>query len=332
MMPTMRTLETPPRAVVGADGSPAFGSFSGPLPHVDLAPLRVSMLRRIAMRKRWVYVAIANREVFVGLAIVDLGYATKTFAFVYRDGTLLSDRTALGPSTAGMVSDTIADGAHARFSREGAFAELRRQGGLIDVQAKFPGLSLQARLDARTNRPPLSAVGPIPGGVLNTTEKQALLTVTGEARVAGARIPLDDAFGGYDYTHGLLARHTRWKWAYLLGNATDGTRVGMNLVEGFLGERECGVWLDDALHPVGEGIFSFDEKRPLAPWNIRTTCGNVDLAFTPHAMHAEEENLVVVKSHFVQPIGKYRGTLRVGGRAVTLDGVLGVAEDQDVLW
>ena len=328
----MRTLAAPPHAIVGADGAPCFGSFAGPLPRVDLRPLGVGTWKTLTQRKRWIYVAIATPDVFVGLAIVDLAYAMKAFAFVYRDGTLLADRTLLGPSTTGMVGDTIADGAEARFSREGASAELRREDGRIDVSARFPGLTIQARLDARTARAPLSAVGPIPGGVLNATEKQALLTVTGEARVAGARIPLDEAFGGYDYTHGLLARHTEWRWAYLLGRATDGTRVGMNLVEGFLGERECGVWLDDELHPVGEGIFSFDAKRPLSPWTIRTTCGAVDLAFEPHALHAESENLIVVKSRFVQPIGKYKGTIRVGGRTVTLDGVLGVAEDQDVLW
>lgn len=328
----MRTLESPPRAVVAADGSPAFGSFAGPLPPVDLSPLRVGLFKRLVTRKRWVYVALANRSVFAGLAIVDLGYATKAFSFVYRDGVLLADRTALGPSTSGSVNDTIGDGAHARFAREGVFAELRRDGGSIDLTARFPGLSLIARMDAHTARPPLSAVGPIPGGVLNATEKQALLPVTGEVRVAGTRVPLDDAFGGYDYTHGLLARHTRWKWAYLLGHATDGTRVGLNLVEGFLGEKECGVWLDDALHPVGEGVFSFSPDQPLSPWKIRTTCGNVDLTFRPGALHAERENLVVVKSRFVQPIGAYSGTLRAGGRAVTLDGVLGVAEDQDVTW
>ncbi len=50
-------------------------------------------------------------------------------------------------------------------------------------------------------------------------------------------------------------------------------------------------------------------------------------------MHAEEKNFGVIRSHFVQPVGTYAGTIRLPDRApLELDGVLGVTEDQDVLW
>jgi hypothetical protein len=49
-------------------------------------------------------------------------------------------------------------------------------------------------------------------------------------------------------------------------------------------------------------------------------------------MHAEQKNFGLNHSRFVQPVGKYAGMLRVGGRELELDGVLGVTEDQDVLW
>ena len=46
-----------------------------------------------------------------------------------------------------------------------------------------------------------------------------------------------------------------------------------------------------------------------------------------------DKDFGVVKSHFVQPVGVYAGTIAVPGRApLALDGVLGVTEDQDVLW
>jgi hypothetical protein len=58
----------------------------------------------------------------------------------------------------------------------------------------------------------------------------------------------------------------------------------------------------------------------------------VDLTFAPGGMHEERRNLGVIATSFVQPAGVYRGTMRVDGRTLTLDGVVGVTEDQDVVW
>ena len=80
------------------------------------------------------------------------------------------------------------------------------------------------------------------------------------------------------------------------------------------------------------GALAFDRDNPLAEWRISTADGAVDLRFTPGGMHSETKNLGVIASRFVQPAGVYRGTMRVGGRELVLERVLGVSEDQDVLW
>ena len=118
----------------------------------------------------------------------------------------------------------------------------------------------------------------------------------------------------------------------MLGRATTGERVAMNLVEGFLGASECGVWIDDELFPIGEGRFLFDAKDAHKPWRVRSSDDALDLTFQPRAVHAEARNLYVVRSHFVQPVGTYEGTVRVGGKTYTLATALGVSEDQDVVW
>jgi hypothetical protein len=333
----MRQLTSAPSGAIDpATGTPRTGSFRGSVGRVDLSTLAGGTLRRIAREKRWMYLAMATDEIYVAVAIVRLGYVANAFAFVFdaKQNRMLVDRTALGPPLACDVGDTAGEGCIAMFKLGKSFLQIERQPGhatyAVDVSMK--DLEIHARVDASAAPPPITAIARVPGGVVNTTEKRALLAATGELRAAGERRSLDGALAAYDYTHGLLARRTQWRWAFLLGRAKTGERVAMNLVEGFVGEAECAVWIDDALHPLGEGRFDFDAKAPLSPWRVRTD-GGVDVSFAPGAMHADDTNLGIVRSRFVQPAGVYSGKICVDGRReLEIVRALGVTEDQDVLW
>ena len=193
---------------------------------------------------------------------------------------------------------------------------------------------IDARLSTEGAPPPIGVVAGLgEKDLVNATEKGALLAVTGAAAIAGRGSSLDGGLGGYDYTHGYLARHTAWRWAFLLGRAESGERVGLNLVQGFVGEPECALWVDGELYPLAEGRFTFDPRRPTEPWQVRTADESVDLRFEPGGIHQEHKNLGVITSRFIQPVGCFSGTIRVPGRApLVLSRALGVVEDQDVLW
>lgn len=337
----MRELQAPPSEVVDPHtGAPNIGSYRGPLPRVALASLvrgRLPRLRRLVREKRWMYAAISADPLLLGIAVVDLGYLANTFAFVYdrAQGRMVADRTALGPGPVAAVNDLSGAGHHARFSFAGKEVAIQR--GLASstyaVRVRMGDLRVDAELDATAAPPPISVIAPVTRGIVNTTEKRALLAVRGEASVGGKSWKLDGGFGGYDYTHGLLARHTAWKWAFAQGRTTVGEPVALNLVEGFVGEAECALWLGDALHPLAEGRFEHDAARPEAPWRVRSADGAVDLRFEPGGAHSEQKNFGVVASRFLQPMGVFSGTVRVPGRdPVELRDVLGVTEDQDILW
>ncbi len=343
-----RTLEAPPASLVDPrTGLPAFGSYRGALPPIDLSPLKRSALYHLTHRKRWLYAALCTDEIFVGLAVVDLGYILNSFAFVYARGDrrLVADCTALAPpGIGGGVSRSFCDGFSARFGGTPFAAKVRMSraagGRTVEIDAHHPGLTIRASFDAEAAHPALSAIGAIPGGVVNATEKGALLPLRGEIIADGKRRSLDGGVAGYDFTHGYLARHTQWRWAYALGKAKTGERIAFNLVEGFLGAKECGAWIlppegsGDAasLIPLGEGRFTLDSRHPLDPWRISTTCGALDLVFRPGGAHSEEKDFGIIRSRFLHPVGMYSGTLRAGGKTLELSEVLGVAEDQDVLW
>ena len=330
----MRSLEPAPASLCDAGGAPRYGAYRGPLPPIDLVPLAARRLDLAIKRKRWIYAAIVTDRLFVAVALVDVGYLSTQFAFVYdkHDGRMLADRSALAPPVRQRFAASLSAGDTEVWNPRGA-ASLRRSGDGWTLAATIGDISIEARLGLAGAPPPISVIARVPGGVVDATEKQALLPTSGSLRIAGRAMSLEGGLGGLDYTHGLLARRTAWKWAYALGQAKSGERVGLNLVEGFVGEPECAVWVDDQLFAVGEGRFTFDPKRPLDPWTVKTTCGTVDLTFSPGAMHAEHKNFGLIRSHFVQPAGVYRGSIRLPGRApLELDGVLGVTEDQDVLW
>ena len=329
-------LPAPPCAVNPADGVPCVGSFRGSIHRDDLRSLCGGLARRL-QEKRWVYAAIATEEVLCGLAVVDLGYALNGFAFAYhlQERRMLADETAMALPGMGGVRRDDDHLMRARLRLPGAWMRVDSPHGrdVTEVDLRLGAITLRARMDGIASPPPLTAVAPILGGAVNVTEKRALLALTGEAVVAGKRYELSGGVGGYDYTHGILARRTQWRWAFLLGKTADGTRLAIYLVEGFVGEPECAAWWGDDLYPLAEGRFTFSRQHPLEPWSIATADGSVNLGFTPGAMHAEEKNLGLVRSSFVQPVGTFTGTITIPGRG-TMDirDAAGVVEDQDVTW
>ena len=317
--------------------SPMQGSFAGPLPPVDYAPLRRSLPFRVAHEKAWYYAAIASPEVFIGVAVLRFGYVASTFAFLFErspaggpSGHFLTDRSMLAPPFAARYRGD--DGIALRWLGQTSRFERAAGATSFDLEVDMPGFTIAARMSAALTPTPISAVASIGDGLVQATEKRALLPVNGEASVAGKRFSLDGALGGFDRSHGYLRRRTVWRWSFAMGRAESGEAIAWNLVDGFVGEAECAVWIDDKLFPVGEARFHFDPDRALRPWRVTTACGALDLTFDPGDIHAEHQDLGLVKTRFLQPVGAYAGTIRVGGRELKIAGVLGVVEDQDATW
>ena len=81
------TLPPAPRQVVDARGQPALGRFAGLADSFEWAalapPWRRSAWWRRFHHKRWHYVALACEDVFCAVAIVDLGWTSTAFAYVF---------------------------------------------------------------------------------------------------------------------------------------------------------------------------------------------------------------------------------------------------------
>ena len=265
---------------------------------------------------------------------VDSTPATESLAAAARPVTRAAE-AALG--VVPVVGDRLAGwvpgggGASGRMARGSA-----SYGPAVD-DAESGRVHVDLRFEAGRT-PPLSVVAPVTegGGSVNVTQKLAGLPVTGSVTAVGRTWQLDRAVGGMDYTHGYLARHTAWNWAFMVGRLPDGTRLGLNLVAGFNETRpdvnENALWVDDRLIPLDRARFAWDRSDPQAAWRVTTVDGSVDLAFTPYAVHSERKDLVVVVSRFIQPIGVFSGTVRIDDVDVAVTAMPGVTEDQDIRW
>ena len=142
-------------------------------------------------------------------------------------------------------------------------------------------------------------------------------------------------FAAVDYTFGFPAYHTVWNWASMAGYATDGTSIGLNLVDPIQDNtiNENGLWVNGQLIQLGKANYTFDKSDTMKPWTIKTEDGHVDLVFTPLGKRAKEIDMGLLASVFEQPFGHFSGTVKDrSGKTYKLDKVPGVVEDHEARW
>ena len=151
------------------------------------------------------------------------------------------------------------------------------------------------------------------------TRKQGGIRARGRAMLDGhpheidARAVIDDTAAYYE-------RHTRWQWCAGVGVTADGRAAAWNLVSG-VNDPQTGsertIWIDG-------------EPSEAPPSRFAPGLGGVDeLRFTAEATRQRHENLLLIRSRYVQPFGTFSGRLP-GGLALA-EGY-GVMEAHDVLW
>jgi hypothetical protein len=317
-----------PRHVVDGAGQPAMGRFAGVAESIDWSalapPFRRSAWWRRFHHKRWHYAALACDEVFCAVAIVDLGWTSTAFAYVFerRRRKLIASYSQDG--VPGLSASLAAHGGgHSRFRFfsnriDLGGGELRLDCGDLSIQARFAGAA-----------PQLLAVGAVDGGSVHATQKSTGMALAGEVRVGERRIALDGGVASVDYSNGLLARDTDWRWA--CGHSLT---LGFNLQAGYFGANENALWLDGKIIALGAASFAFDAADPMAEWHIHTDDGLLDVHFTPEGLRRDDKNLLIAASKYVQPIGTFSGWVKPSRDAapIAVEALVGVTEDHRSRW
>lgn len=333
-------LAPPPSSLFAPDGSARFGAYEGPLGPIDFAGSRDAARRGALWRslhhKRWAYAFAKSHQHVVAAAVVHLGYAGTCFLTVLdrKARALLYDHSAITLPQLVHVGRRSEEGCDVQFRGAGARIAFTRPMGSSRylLAADTARASVRITFETEGTPAPIAAISPVEHGVINVTAKRVLMPARGVITVDDMAEQVH-GLGGMDYTNGLLARRTRWRWAFGMGTAIDGRAVAFNLVDGYNGGHECAVWLDGVLAPTESARFTFDPKRPVGTWSVGTPDGRVALSFRGDAMHAEPMELGAIRSAFIQSIGTYSGEIRVPGHPpASIADVCGVVENQDVTW
>lgn len=335
-------LKDVPSEVVAPGGDARLGTYRGSLRRVDWSDRLTGLTgvaRRLARRKKWVWGGIATNEVFVGFAVVDVGYGSNAFAFAVdlERGGMLANESFLGrPGAGAFVGDRPGDGARAEFvNRKASLRIVHPEGtGQVLVELATPSLKLESILDRTQAPPPVAVVMKLAEGDTTATQKANLLAATGTLRADGRRFDLEGGFGGFDYTQGILGRRTAWRWAFGFGRSTSGVPVGFNLSDGLSQApgAENVIWVGDELIKTDRARFVYDVNAPEGAWEITTEDGALTLRFTGRGTHREVRNLGIIRSRFLQVAGLFSGTVRTPRGEFEFEGLPGVTEDQFVVW
>ncbi|GAC1545945.1 MAG: DUF2804 domain-containing protein [Collimonas sp.] len=332
------SLPAAPANVIDADGQPRMGRYAGHTGVIDwsalTAPYARSSLWRRFHHKRWQYVALSTPQLLCGVAIVDVGWTNTAFAYVFdrQQGKQIAGFSQDGiPGLSAKVSDH--PGGPSRFHCFGNRIDYQPPAsdgdGKYQLSLQCGQFELEAEFDASQAAPLLLAVGPIVHGSVHATQKSPGMPLTGEVRVGDQRYALQGGVASFDYSNGLLARNTEWRWA-----SAHGLDIGFNLQAGYFGKQENVLWLDGQLHALGHVRFEYDIAAPLAPWHIYTDDGLLDLQFMPEGARRENKNMLIAATRYIQPIGSFSGWVKPERNAAPrpVEHLVGVTEEHFSRW
>ncbi len=331
--------------LVGSDGRPEFGMYEHPFRNIDVSFLRSygrsrpgpgsRFITRFRLKK-WQFMGACNGEIIFGLAVVDLGYLSNMFAYVYdRKRGGLEEYDIVHPLAANTGFQGSSSSGEVRFSGRNVDVTMINEPDAILLDAAVKK-DLRAELKFTRQSDSLNMVTRVGLKGFNYTTKEAGSPVTGNVRVADRVFTIrdDESFGVLDYTVGQLARHTFWNWASGGGMDVRGNRIGFNLVQGVneTGYTENVFWIQDRMIKTDTIDFTYDDRNMMSPWELASFDGKVNLLFYPEGERKKDLNAGLLLSRFHQPFGRFEGYFVDGGERHEIQYAVGFVEEHEAKW
>jgi hypothetical protein len=255
---------------------------------------KLKLLDHGQLRKKWRYVGVYGEDLMICAAVVQVGPLTQTFWAIW-------DRT----------TKTLYDATHQRN------AAVQVPDGRLLVKDGDVEINLTLEVT-----PGFEVTTPA-GKSWMWTRKQLGIRAQGTVRVGGRQVEVD-ALGMVDDSAGYHPRKTLWRWSTGVGKDSQGRDVAWNFVNGMHddpADNENAIWLNGERTAV--------QAAPIAEDLSTINIGSDRLDFHQESERGAKSNLVVIRSEYRQPFGRFTGTLPGVGE---VHDAYGVMEFHNVVW
>ena len=293
-------------------------------------------------KKRWNFWNWIGPDFVFSVTLADIDFASFC-AFTltdFRDGTHRA-----GGSYGRPGRFVLPDHVEASVGFAGAGIEYANQIDGTDLAVRFRGRAGDGTAIAAefaVQRPPghesLNVVVPWTATRFQCNSKHAALPCAGEVLAGERRYALDPrtCFAVQDWGRGMWPYRSFWNWGVATGRVGD-TLLGVNFGAkwtGGTGSNENGILCNGRLHKVMEDLrWDYDPREWRKPWRVvAERSGAIDLVLEPVVAHTPRLDLGVIATGGVCAFGTWRGHVRVEGREIAIDGLIGWAEEFSHRW
>jgi hypothetical protein len=294
-------------------------------------------------KKKWNYWCVTTEDFVFSATVSAIDYADLGFIYFLDCKTkeLIEKTVPVIPGTASRMQEPVA--ADAVFSTRALKVSLLHDGAKMRILVECPrigGKKLSADITVET--PPghesLSVVVPWSDTRFQYTSKQNTLPASGKVTIGDRTFEFvsGKSFAILDFGRGIWPYKSKWNWGSFSG-IQDSDTIGLNIGGKWTdatGSTENGICLNGVLHKVSEDlVWTYDTSDFMSPWTIRSPHSDMlDLQFTPIYAKKSKANMIILKTNDCQCFGHYSGTIRAGGRTVSIKRIFGWAEEHDSLW
>lgn len=284
------------------------------------------------------FISICSDDFIMGIAIVDLKYASNCFVYLYHLKTQAFEEFDFIQAFA--LNTYMSDQPNAGISRfykgknQITFEAINQQRHItLSLQG---GLSLEAIIDESETNTALCLCSKAGYNGWVYTQKNAALPIKGQLNWQKKTYPLESskALASIDWSAGFMRRETSWHWASLSTYLNDGRRLGFNFASGVneTGFSENSIWLDGKSHKVDIVDFKFDRYQESSHWQLKSNDGKVSLHFSKQGKRAQKMNLILIASNFRQFFGQFNGCIKIENETIQLSNAWGLVEDHYAKW
>lgn len=308
-------------------------------------PLHICNLNaRWPRKKKWNFWLITSPRCAFCIAKANVDYLGLAFGFLLDFDTLkLYEKQHVTPFAMGgfAMPERVQD--EITFQSSGMKMRFAYRDGGLDITASvrnFGGSPLEAEL--AVSHPPehetLNVIIPWSEKEFQFTSKQNTLPTAGFVKHGDRTYEFnpEDSFACLDYGRGVWPYRTSWNWASgsgRIGGDLIGLQFGAKWTDG-TGYNENGVCINGKLHKISEDmVIGYDRGDWMKPWTLRTgVTDTVDLTITPFFEKPSKFNAGILSTEVHQVFGHFKGTLRLDGREIKVENIIGWSEEHIGKW